>query len=131
LNTGVFELSALIAGSQIGLLATVLIAINNLRDHATDRKADKKTLAVRWGVKFVKLEIMVLCLLPFVGAFFWFQQGLKWAAFLPLLVFPLALALVEKVRSTEPSGVYNRFLAQGALLHLGFGAFLSLGFILK
>lgn len=131
LNTGVFELNALIAGSQIGLLATVLIAINNLRDNMTDRKANKKTLAVRWGVKFAKIEIALLCLLPFLGAFFWFEQGLRWAAFLPLLVFPLALGLVEKVRSTEPSAVYNRFLAQGALLHLGFGAFLSLGFILK
>jgi 1,4-dihydroxy-2-naphthoate octaprenyltransferase len=131
LNTGVFELNALIAGSQIGLLATVLIAINNLRDNMTDRKANKRTLAVRWGVKFAKIEITMLCLAPFLGAFFWFQQGLRWAAFLPLLVFPLALALVEKVRATEPSAIYNRFLAQGALLHLGFGAFLSLGFILK
>jgi 1,4-dihydroxy-2-naphthoate octaprenyltransferase len=139
LNTGVFELNALIAGSQIGLLATVMIAINNLRDNATDCKANKKTLAVRWGVKFVKIEIALLCLVPFLGAFFWFQQGFRWAAFLPLLVFPLALSLVEKVRSTEPQArheesgeaIYNRFLAQGALLHLGFGTFLSLGFILK
>jgi 1,4-dihydroxy-2-naphthoate octaprenyltransferase len=131
LNTGLFELNALVAGSQIGLLATVLIAINNLRDHQTDRKANKRTLAVRWGVTFARVEIALLCLVPFLGAIFWFQQGLRWAAFLPLLVFPLALALVEKVRSTEPSAAYNRFLAQGALLHLGFGAFLSLGFILK
>ena len=108
-----------------------MIAVNNLRDHRTDRKAGKKTLAVRWGVKWVKLEIALLCFVPFLGAFYWFQQGLRWAALLPLLVFPLALALMEKVRTTEPGVAYNGFLAQGALLHLGFGLFLSLGLILK
>jgi 1,4-dihydroxy-2-naphthoate octaprenyltransferase len=131
LNTGVLDYSPIIAGSQIGLLATVLIAVNNLRDHRTDKKAKKRTLAVRFGVKFAKIEIALLCLVPFLGAFFWFQQGLRWAAFLPLLVFPLALTLVEKVRAHEPGAIYNRFLAQGALLHLAFGTFLSLGFILK
>jgi len=131
LNTGAFGLNGLVAGSQIGLLATVMIAVNNLRDHRTDRKAGKKTLAVRWGVKWVKLEIALLCFVPFLGAFYWFQQGLRWAALLPLLVFPLALALMEKVRTTEPGVAYNGFLAQGALLHLGFGLFLSLGLILK
>ncbi|MFZ9596456.1 MAG: prenyltransferase, partial [Bdellovibrionia bacterium] len=129
LNTGRWDWPAGLAGLQIGLLATVLIAINNLRDHVTDRKANKRTLAVRWGVKGAKLQIALLCLTPFLGAVFWYAWGYKGAALLPLFSFPLALKISEKVYATEPGVLYNQFLAQAALLHFLFGVFFSLGLI--
>jgi 1,4-dihydroxy-2-naphthoate octaprenyltransferase len=58
-------------------------------------------------------------------------MGWKGAALLPLFSFPLALKISEKVYATEPGVVYNQFLAQAAFLHLIFGFFLSLGFILR
>jgi 1,4-dihydroxy-2-naphthoate octaprenyltransferase len=131
LNTGLFDLNALIAGTQIGLLATVLIAINNFRDMKTDRKVHKNTLAVRLGAKFVRIEIALLCLVPFLAGFFWLSRGLGWACGLPWLMAPFAFLLVRKVEGTEPSQVYNRFLAQAAALHLGFGLLLSLGLYLR
>ncbi len=127
LHTGKVHFHTWIAGSQIGLLATVLIAINNLRDHLTDRLAQKKTLAVRCGLSFVRAEIMALCLLPFSGGIYWYQQGFKLAAILPFLSLPLALSLIQKVQTTEPSQQYNQFLAQGAALHFIFGVLLSFG----
>jgi len=131
LNTGSLDTNALVAGSQVGLLATVLIAINNFRDHRTDEKVQKKTMAVRFGPSFARLEITGLCLIPFMAGAFWFRQGLMWACILPLLMLPLAIQLVRKTQTTEPSALYNQFLAQGAALHLGFGALLSIGLSLR
>jgi len=131
LNTGTLDREALLAGTQVGLLSTVLIAINNLRDYQTDRKAGKRTLAVRLGPTLAKVEIAGLCFVPFVLGGYWFQQGLRWATLLPLGVFPFAFFLFRRIQKTDPSVVYNQFLAQSALLHLTFGMLLSLGFYLR
>jgi len=130
LNSGHFESAAWVAGTQVGLLATVLIAINNLRDRTTDIKASKRTLPVRFGEKFAKAQIAFLCLAPFFGSLYWYLMGMRWAAGLPLLMLPLATSIVRKVDQTPPSPIYNQFLAQGAALHLGFGGLLSLGLVL-
>jgi 1,4-dihydroxy-2-naphthoate octaprenyltransferase len=131
LNTGVLDWNAFVAGSQVGLLGTVLIAINNLRDHTTDRLVHKKTLAVRFGPRFVKAEIAILALLPFVFGSYWFYFGMKWALILPILTLPLAIGLIRKIYATEPSEIYNQYLAQSAALQLGFGILLSIGLCLQ
>lgn len=127
LQTDSFHILALLAGTQVGLLATVLIAINNFRDHLTDRKVNKKTLAVRFGPKFARWEIGFLCLIPFGLSLIWYQFDKPWACLLPFLLFRSAIELTRRVAATEPGEIYNRFLAQAALLHLGFGVLLSIG----
>ncbi len=47
----------ILAGFIPGLTATALIAVNNLRDAPTDTKVAKRTLAVRFGENFVRMEI--------------------------------------------------------------------------
>lgn len=121
--------AAVVAGIQVGFLSTVLIAINNLRDREQDIKVGKKTLAVRFGVTFVRIEIAVLIGISFALNMYWTQWGM--AAYLPWLISPLALKLVWDIFSTEPSPLYNKFLAQAAALHLGFGVLLSLGLYLR
>ena len=58
----------LAAGLSPGLLSVAILAVNNLRDIETDAKAGKRTLAVRFGKKFAKLEyagaIFGACLIP-------------------------------------------------------------------
>jgi 1,4-dihydroxy-2-naphthoate octaprenyltransferase len=119
-----------IVAIPMGALSCAILAINNLRDRATDVKASKKTLPVRFGERFAKVEIGFLCLSPFLGSVYWMFVGLKWAAVLPILILPLAVRLVRKVAQTPTGPVYNQFLAQGAALHLGFGVLLSLGLVL-
>ena len=131
LNADEMTTAAWVAGTQVGLLSTVMIAINNLRDHKTDREVGKKTLAVRLGPSLAKIEIALLSLLPFVGSIYWWKQGMTWAALLPFGIFPLALFLVKRVFEEEPSAIYNRFLARGALLHLAFGILLSIGLMIR
>ncbi len=120
---------AVVLGFQIGLLAAVLIAINNLRDVAQDVKAHKKTLAVRFGVAFVRREIMMLIVVAFALQLYW-ASNYGWVVGLaPLFMLPLAIKIVRQIARTEPSRAYNQFLAQSAALHAGFGLILSLAFL--
>lgn len=131
LQAGVLRWEALWLGLQIGFLATVLIAINNLRDHQGDALVGKKTWAVRFGVAFSRGEILFLIAVPFLMNAAWWTLGFTWAALLPLLLLPWAADLIKKIFSTSPGPVYNQFLARAALLHLGFGLLLSLGLVWK
>lgn len=122
---------ALIGGLQVGLFAVVLIAINNFRDMAQDKIANKKTLAVRFGAKFMKLEILFCLLLPFVLQVAWYQQGYVMAALLPFLVLPLSIFIFFNIYKTEPSEKYNKFLAKAGALHMLFGLLLTIGLFLE
>ncbi|HRO66248.1 MAG TPA: 1,4-dihydroxy-2-naphthoate octaprenyltransferase [Pseudobdellovibrionaceae bacterium] len=127
IHTGRFPFEAFWLGLQIGFHATVLIAINNLRDRVGDAKVGKKTLAVRFGETFSRWEITLLLLAPFAMNLYWWPLGFAWAVWLPLVALPLALILVKKVHRTPPGPVYNRFLGMAAGVHLLFGLLLSLG----
>lgn len=128
LNIGEWMSEAFVLGLQIGFHATVLIAINNLRDRAGDALVNKKTLAVRFGVQFSRYEIAALCFLPFLLNIYWWVEGYKIPALVSLLALPLAIKVTRNVFKTEPSAAYNKFLGQAAGLHLVFGLLLTLGF---
>jgi 1,4-dihydroxy-2-naphthoate octaprenyltransferase len=127
LNTQLISPGALVAGLQVGCLATVLIAINNLRDAPQDRLVAKKTLAVRFGLRFSRVEIACLVGLPFVLQIYWVLHQRLWAGALPLLALPLAVSVLRGVFRHEPSPLFNRFLGLAAGLQLVFGFLLALG----
>ena len=49
----------MIYGTQVGLLATNIIVVNNLRDRHTDAAAGKRTTSVRFGRTFSLVEYML------------------------------------------------------------------------
>ena len=125
LHTNMISMPAVVAGLQIGLLATVLIAVNNLRDAPEDALVNKKTLAVRFGIGFARFEIIFLMSAAILLGVYWWRTGHPRAAILPLLTFPIVRRLVVGVVREPPSPIYNRFLALAALIHLVFGLALS------
>jgi len=81
---------AVLLGVMPGCYSVVLIALNNLRDRATDQRVNKKTLAVRFGEKFARIEILFFLFVPSIIPLFILQfHGGGWlcamAAFLSAL----------------------------------------------
>lgn len=58
--------TAIIAGLAPGLISTALLTVNNLRDIDTDKKAGKRTLAVRFGADFARQEYRWCMILAFI-----------------------------------------------------------------
>lgn len=131
ISTGTCSPDVLVAGAQIGLLSTVLIAINNLRDVHQDRVVHKRTMAVRYGIRFVRFEIAALIGVSFLLSFYWALNGRLWAGILPFVMLPLGINISRQIFHEEPSVMYNKYLAQSAGLHAGFGLLLSLGLIIR
>ncbi len=125
---GSYSLDAFILGLQIGFLSTVLIAINNLRDFETDKLVNKKTLAVRFGVKVSRYWIGFLLFAPFITGYYWLYIQKWWVYIVPLVSFPLAMSLSKKIFRNEPSELYNSYLAQAAAYSLIFSVLIALGF---
>lgn len=119
---------------QCGLYSAVLIAINNLRDRDEDETTGKRTLAVRFGMKFARYEIALMgtlaaiLVIP-VGVLSGCSALLSVTFALLLAIFHLTLS--RRVFRTEPSAAYNVFLAWAALQLLSFATLTSIMFALK
>ncbi len=122
--------ASFVLGLQIGALATLLLAINNIRDSQGDRRAHKRTIAVRYGLHIAKMEITLLLLFPFVLNGIWVFFSFPFATVFPFATFPMGVWILLSIWRHEPSELYNRFLAQAALLHFFFGTLLAVGFLM-
>ena len=131
-QTGVWANESFLLGCQIGLLATVLIAINNARDIDEDKDAEKRTLAVRFGINFARVEIILLCLAPFlIGGLWWFVFSMPMLALIPLPGIILASALCCCVYRTPPGKRYNTFLGLAIVTLLVFAALFTLAIFIQ
>ena len=130
LNALAFSAAAILAGLQIGLHSSVLLAVNNLRDLETDRTANKRTLAARFGLTFARRENAALVIAPCVLGMLWLPLGYFWAFVLPLITLPLVWWLARACLAATPDRSVNQLLAQAAALHASFGLLLALGFLL-
>ncbi len=130
LQTGFIDAACLIAGIQMGLLAMIPNAINNLRDIASDAKVNKFTLAVRFGPTFARWEITVFSLAPFVVGFAWLLKGHLLLALLPFAAFPLAVRLVNTIWNTSQGSSFVESFGQSILLLFLFAFVLGIACLL-
>ena len=64
-----------VAGLAPGLIAVGLLVVNNLRDIDEDRVANKRTLAVRFGATFSRVQYMLCMLLAALVPWILWQAG--------------------------------------------------------
>lgn len=129
LQTLAWNAGAAVAGLAVGLLSTGLLAVNNLRDREGDARSGKRTLAVRFGVGFARVEIAVCAFVPFALGGWWWWRGERLAAVLPLLLIPFAVAVVRSARRDRGISL-NATLGKAAALQAGYGILFSGGVVL-
>jgi 1,4-dihydroxy-2-naphthoate octaprenyltransferase len=121
---------ALAASVPIGCLVTAILVVNNLRDIETDRRAGKRTLAVRLGAMSTRWEFIVLLIAAYaVPPLMWISKLTGLWPMLALTTIPFALLLVHRVRSVSGRAL-NPVLGGTARLALWFAITFSTGIIL-
>ncbi len=129
-TTGSFSPLALAASVPVAAIATAVLVVNNVRDHATDRVAGKRTLVVRWGRAFGVAEYRALLVLaygtPLVLAL-WLRAPWLCA---PLATLPLALRAERVVARESDGAALNTALARTAQLLFLYSLLLAAALVL-
>lgn len=120
-----------LAAVAIGVQASGIIAVNNLRDIATDVVVGKRTLAVRLGDRWTRWYIAALHVVAsaaYLGVALLGGGGWLYLAF--ALAFIGGLALSAGLQRAQGAAL-NGYLARSAALELGSGLCLTIGLMLS
>ena len=119
---------ALLLAVPVGLLASAILVVNNVRDLETDRRAGKRTLAVylgrertRWLYTAMVVGAYLTAALP------WLFGTLEPWLLICWVTVRLAVPMVQVVRSRTDGPALNHALAGTGSLQLVFCLTLSLG----
>ncbi|HET9624105.1 MAG TPA: 1,4-dihydroxy-2-naphthoate polyprenyltransferase [Kofleriaceae bacterium] len=117
---------AIAAAVPVGALATAILVVNNVRDRATDVRAGKRTLAVRFGRRAALVEYAALLAAAYAVPVGLALTGRPWAA-LPVVSIPLAIARLRAVIGAADGPTFNRCLAATGQLLLVHGVLFAVG----
>ncbi|HEX3830780.1 MAG TPA: 1,4-dihydroxy-2-naphthoate polyprenyltransferase [Solirubrobacteraceae bacterium] len=116
----------------VGLLAAAILVVNNIRDIDSDRRASKRTLAVKLGRARTRWLFAAVVYLAFLLApITWIFGPVKPWVMLTWLALPLATALVRVVHTRTDGPSLNGALARSGMLQLAFCVLLSAGLLLS
>jgi 1,4-dihydroxy-2-naphthoate octaprenyltransferase len=121
---------AFLCAVPVGLLASAILVVNNVRDLETDRRAGKRTLAVRMGRERTRLLYAAMLGVAFLTAPLpWPLGSMAGWLLLPWLAAPLALRLIGVVRTRIDGPALNGALARTGALQLLFCVLYSAGIL--
>jgi len=118
----------IISGLAPGLFSTGILTVNNLRDIQLDKIAGKKTLAVRFGETFARLEyifsVSIACLIP---VWLFYKVPDQPFVLLASLVLFFALPSMKIVLAKKPGKILNQVLADTGRLLLLYSVIFAIG----
>ncbi|MDE3131102.1 MAG: 1,4-dihydroxy-2-naphthoate polyprenyltransferase [Acidobacteriota bacterium] len=127
-----FSWESLVLSVPIGLIAAAVLVVNNTRDIDTDRRANKRTLAVRLGRERSRRMFAAMLAIAYPVALIpWLFGPLEAWLLLPFLSLPLALRVIRIVATHTDGPSLNRALAKTGQLQLVFCVLLSAGLLLS
>jgi 1,4-dihydroxy-2-naphthoate octaprenyltransferase len=112
---------AFVCAVPVGLLASAILVVNNVRDLETDRRAGKRTLAVRLGRERTRTLYAAMLAAAFLTAPLpWLLGSMNAWLLLAWGAAPLAARLVGVVRTRTDGPALNGALAGTGALQLVF-----------
>lgn len=118
---------AYVASISIGALAANILVVNNLRDRSEDAKTGKRTLAVRFGERFILAFAATMVAVAYLApSYFWLFRHSPWPFLVPSLTLPMALVWWGRLRTVRGRPM-NALLARAAKLVFLFSVLLSFG----
>ena len=123
---------AVALGVPVGLLAAAILVVNNVRDIETDRRAGKRTLAVRLGRERAAALYAWALILPYLAVQMVFTFGTPdvWVL-LSFLTLPLVPPAVRTLRDRRDGPSLNKLLADTGRLLALFSLLLAAGLLLS
>lgn len=129
-NTLVWSGESVVAGLMPGLFSVGILTINNLRDIDDDRVAGKRTLAVRFGRTFARIEYLIGVLAPHGIALGLALSEQRWLALMSLAVLIPTLPVLRQVWSSDDGPMLNSMLAATGRLLILHAVIFSMGWVL-
>ena len=125
------NLAIILAGLAPGFFSAAILVVNNIRDIETDRRSNKRTLAVRFGKSFALSEYLFFIL---AGALtpiliYCYTQDHIYTLAASLISF-MAIPIIKIVFTTSDSAHLNHALSATAQLLLIYSIIFSIGWIL-
>jgi 1,4-dihydroxy-2-naphthoate octaprenyltransferase len=117
-------------GVPVGLLAAAILVVNNVRDVDTDRRAGKRTLAVKLGRERARLLFTAMIVVSFVVPPLLVPALSPWVL-LALLALPLALPLIRTVATRTDGPALNAALGGAGRLLAAYSLLLAVGVLLS
>jgi len=121
---------AVALGVPVGLLAAAILVVNNVRDVDTDRRAGKRTLAVKLGRDRARVLFVAMVVVAFLVPIALIPALSAWLL-LVLAALPLVPPLVRTVRTRTDGPALNGALAATGRLLAVFSLLLALGVLLS
>jgi 1,4-dihydroxy-2-naphthoate octaprenyltransferase len=108
LQTGTWYWELIMIGSALGLISSALLVINNTRDITSDKRANKRTLAVRYGRTFSYVEYILMLYTPII-ILDYLTDDSTYQMILIITLVMLALQLSRRFGKASPEDL-NRLL---------------------
>jgi 1,4-dihydroxy-2-naphthoate octaprenyltransferase len=129
-QAGQFDRDVLLAAVPIGLLAANILVVNNYRDAVTDAAAGKRTLVVRFGRSFARVQFAVSLVVALAIPLMFFARGYRAWCLLPLVLAPVAWKHIRRLRDGESASALIALLGNTGKLLAAYAALFAVGIAL-
>ncbi|WP_440772796.1 1,4-dihydroxy-2-naphthoate polyprenyltransferase [Natronorubrum sp. DTA28] len=128
---GTVTREAFLASLPVAGISTAILVVNNVRDLETDAATGKRTLAVRLGYRWSRVQYVALLGLAYVTpVWLWLGEGFGPGVLLPLVTLPYAAVIARTVCTRTDGEALNPALEGTGKLLAIYAALFAAGVVL-
>ncbi|MBI1956073.1 MAG: 1,4-dihydroxy-2-naphthoate octaprenyltransferase [Acidobacteria bacterium] len=121
-------LSVFLISLPVGALTTNILIIDDIRDREFDAEKGKRTVTVRFGKEWSRVEFVGFLVLAYLApVLFWLALAFSAWVLLPLLTLPFAIATARAVLTLDQFQELVPITPQAARLLLTYAVLLTIG----